>query len=194
MKRPFFILSLLAVLALASCSSSKKKDEPGFTVSGLDKIMNKGYDRKKKEYDPSYISRFDQKFISADKSFKSGEYKTGTFKADKSWTGQKTFKTSEFSQGDKASRLGSEEFQGANKKSRTADKEFATKDSRFASKTASQDGKEAREADKAFATKEEREGTKSIKANKRPVIIQTPGDQPSISYSEDDVKRLLNRN
>ena len=182
-------------LSITGCSSSSKKDEPqGATASGLSRFMDKGFDRKKKEFDKNIRNQFDQKNFAADKKVKERQFKTDSFSGKHDYNGKDEYKAKEFSQSDKKTREEGESFSGADKKSNTADKDFATKDSRFGSQQSKEGDKSFSGSDDVFKTRMVSDAAKSQKKNTKPLIVPKEGEGGKSAYTEEEVRRMVNRN
>lgn len=191
-----FFLCCAMTLLTAGCSSSKKSEEPeGATVSGLNRFMDKGFDKKNGQFNRNVVSRFDQMTYSADAKVKKGKFRTDQFAGKHDYTGSSAYKAKEFSQSGKMSRAGSETFGESSKESRDAGQEFGTTDSRYGSQQARQGDQEFGARDKAFKTRMVSDAAKSQKKNVRPEIIpKDEGEPDKTAYSEAEVRRLVNRN
>lgn len=183
-------------IACAACSSSKKTDEPGgATVSGLNRFMDKGFDKKSGQFDRNIVSQFDQRRYGGGRKFKEDSFHTESFAGKHDYKGADDFKAKEFSQSGKTSREASQEYSRADKAPREADQKFASKDSGYDDQKARQGGQEFSGDDKSFKTGEVRDAAKSQKKNTRPEIIPKDETEDGKSvYSEAEVKRLVNRN
>lgn len=188
-------LSFLLVLLTASCSSSKKDEESkeqgdGATVSNIGRFMDKGYDRKTREWRSDMTSQFDQKTFSNHKEFKSGKFKTSEFAGTNEFHTGKQFKTKDFAQADKKSGWFNKMFGGSSKESSEAGKVFGTKTSSLGGQTSSFADKTFAGGDDQYSTRSYLEAEKSIQKSQKPLIItQDPGK----GYSEDQIKGLLGR-
>lgn len=196
---PTCALCLGVLITLSACSSSKKPDEPeGATVSGLNRFMDKGFDKKSGQFDRNMVSKFDQRNFGTDKKkVKEGRFHADSYAGKHDYTGAGEYKTKEFNQSGKVSRENKEVFNQSGKESREADQEYASKDSRYGSQQARQDDKEFGGNDKNYKTGEVHDAAKSQKKNVRPEIIPKEGDGTDgdkSAYSEAEVRRLVNRN
>ena len=189
-------MHVCALLALAGCSSSKKDDESGgATASGLNRFMDKGFDRKKGQFDRNVVSEFDQKNFSASKTVKDQKFRTDPFAGKHDYTGSGDYKAKEFTQSGKVSKESAEAFSGATKESRDAGQDFGTTDSRYGSQQARQGDQKFGDNDKGFKTSAVRDAAKSQKKNVRPEIIpKDEGDAAKSAYTEAEVRRMVNRN
>lgn len=189
------LLITLTLTSLCQCSSSQKKDEPeGATVSRIDRSMNKGFDRKKKQYDTGFRSEFDQKSYIGNKKVKGKKFRTGEFSGSDTFKGTSDFKAGEFAQSDKASRAGDQAFSQAGKSPRDATQTFNTDASRDASRSAPQSDKAFSQGDDIFSTRAVRDATKAQEKNVLPKIIKVETQGGETVYTEQDVKRMINRN
>lgn len=193
---PLWVLHVLALVALVGCSSSKKADDSdGATVSGLNRFMDKGFDRKSGQFDRGKVSEFDQSRYAASKKVKSDRFHTGSFAGKHDFTGSRSFKAKEFAQSDKVSREQTQAFGGAGKESREASQEYATKESRYGNQQSRQGEKRFGAEDKGFATRSVSDVVKAQEKNERPQMIpRDEGESGKPAYTESEVKRLINRN
>lgn len=189
------ILGCVTTLLIASCSSHKKGGEAsGATVSGLNRFMDKGFDRKNGEFDKSIISKFDQRNYAAGSKIKEQKFHTGSFAGKQDYNGLSGYKSKEFKQSGQMSTEGKGVFSESSKTSQVGDKSFATKDSREGGHDAMQGGKSFAGGDKSYTTSEVRDAAKSQKKNVKPNIIAKDDEMGKTAYSEADVKRMVNRN
>lgn len=156
--------------------------------------MDSGFDKKGKKYDTSIRSKFDQKTYNADSKFKSSEFKTKDYAGKHEFHGSDKYKTSEFSQVGKSSRESDEAFKGATKSARESNESFDTSASRYASQQSRDRSKVFGDANEEFETGSVRDVVRSQKKNQRPEIIQKSGERGKTAYTEDDVRRMVNRN
>ena len=180
----------MLLLCLAACSSPKAP--------------------KRSEFGPSYKERYDA-MVNVIKN-KDDSMRSSFEKSIPKSTTEKSYKASAFNAKDAAgmkkfsgtdSAYGAKDFAGAGKKSRIeaktareaeernrlASQMFRTPDNRFDAKASPEGGKTFTQGNGTFATRENRAGTKELEKNKKPVM-QEPDKS---TYSEDDVKRLLNK-
>lgn len=189
-------LFVCAAIFLASCGSSdsKKEKDTGAETSRLSHLQEKGFDRKKKEYDHSIRSQYDQKSYSARGKVKEEKFRAGKYTGKHDYTGAGGYKTEKFAQSDKVSREGKETFSGAGKSSKEADKEFSAKGSRYEGQMARQGDKSFADGDDTFKTRAVSDVAKSQKNDMRPQMIPKDDASGKSVYSESDVKRMVNRN
>lgn len=184
---------LLACSFMTGCQHSEspapQKSSRGMQARLLKPDMNKGNPFEKQFNTASAGDR------GAMKSFGSKSYRTSDVNGLKSYSGVKSFKTGEYSQAGKLSRMGSATSSFASKDSRMGSKAFATKDSKFGGMTARQDNQSFRDGNSVYKTAEFEPARKSLDDNKR-IYIEAGERDPSKNanaYAEDDVKRLLGR-
>lgn len=196
-RRMVSALFLLGTLSVAAgCSSSKKKKETftGATGSSISRVQDKGWDRKKREYDHSVRSEFDQKTFSAKSKVKDKTFKTDNFSGKHDYKGASAFKSKEYADAGKQSREAKEHFKDGAKTSKEASKDFATKNSKFDNQKLHGADKSFADANDTYKTGEVRDAAKSQKKNTKPKILPKEDAMGKSVYTEDDVKRLLNRN
>jgi hypothetical protein len=190
------LMMALMISLLPQCSSgTRKRPEPqGATVSRIDSTMNRGFDRKKKQYDPNLRSEFDQKSYLTDKKVKGQKFKTNRFSETDSFKGTSEFKAAEFSPADAKNRDGAQIFTQTGKKPIDSSQAFATSDSRYGSQSAKESDRGFAGGEDAFKTNIERDAAKAQKKNVLPKIIQEEDPGGKNIYTEKDVKQMLNRN
>jgi hypothetical protein len=189
------VLGCVTVLLIASCSSSNKSDEPsGATSSGLNRFMDKGFDRKKGQFDTEITSQFDQKNFGSAKKVKEQQFKTDSFAGKHEYAGSSDYKSKEFTQSGKESKEGAEKYAGSSKTSQVADKSYDTKESREGGQEAGQGSKSFADGNQTYQTTDVRDAAKSQKKNVKPEIRPAEDEEGKSAYSEADVKRMVNRN
>jgi hypothetical protein len=188
MKAGLFVAVAGALLAGCSSPSQTRRGEFGPTfrerMADVDRVLKKS--------DFSKRSAFEKEITdpATGKKFKTGDYHAKDVKIEKKFRGaDEAFNAKGFAQAEKASKIDDKAFQGAEARSRLADGQFRTKDNRMAGEKSREGTKDFAGGAGVFATRENREGRKAIDKNKKPVIIDS--DKPT--YSEEEVKRLLNK-
>jgi hypothetical protein len=180
----------VAALCLAACSSSKapKRSEFGPTyeerMNGMDNVI------KGKDY--SMRSSFEKQIPknSTEKGYKTSTFNTKETAGIKKFSGaENAYHSKSFFGADKKSRTEQKLAREAEAQNKLASRLFRTPDSRFNVKSSPDGGKTFTQGNETFATGENRAGTKALEKNKKPVILDP--DKPT--YSEDEVKRLLNK-
>lgn len=186
---PFLCLSLL----LCQCSSGgKKKVDPA--DQSLAKRTTSGPDLNKRSRYEKYMNDPKMGKSSAGSYFQKQAHHSKTFNGADSYSGQKEFKTSQ-------SIYGKSKAPGMNMTYSLGDKQASEMKSTFrtdASRFGSQQAKEASSvfsgADNQFNTGSALTRSQSI--GKAPKIIENYNDKggKKSAYSEEEVRRLLNRN
>ena len=107
----------------------------------------------------------------------------------------KSFHTGDFAQAGKQSHMGKESSAFGSQKNRMGGQTFATKDSKFSGMAAKQNSKSYRDSNSVYQTSDFGPAKKSFEDNNRVVLERGERDanKNANAYSEDDVKRLLNR-
>lgn len=188
------LILCLAVLAVACSSSSTEEERPGIKVSSLDTFMNKGYDRRKRDWDHDMRSRYDQKAYSTDQAVKSREFKTGVFAGKQEYSGSEKFESAEYQQANKGSALASQAFSQSGKTAPDASQSFDAQSSNYQNQQARQGGQAFAAADEKYKTRAVSDAAKSQKKNVRPFILQGDTENSRPTYQEADIKRMINRN
>ena len=194
MKTARFILLPLALVA-GACSSSKKTSRSEYGPTYRERMSEFTRSMKQKDFwssDKTKRSQFEKELATSttEKKFKTGDFHAKDAKLDKKFHGtDDTFKTKGFAMADKTNKTAGKSFHDADAKNRMASEQFRTKDSRMAAEKNRNGEKMFASGGKEFSTRENREGTKAIEKNKKPVIL----DPEKPSYTEEDVKRLLNK-
>ena len=189
------ILGCVMTMVAASCSSSKKNEEPeGAKISDLNRFMDKGFDPKKGQFDSGIRSQFDQKNYSAGKTVNDQRFRTDSFAGKHDYTGSSTYKEKEFSQSDKTSREGGRTYAASGRTPEEANESYETKDSRYGSQQARQGDQSFAGGDESYKTREVRDAAKSQKKNVKPEIIPKDDESDKPAYSEAEVRRMVNRN
>ncbi len=188
-------LALLAVLGVAACSSSKhpERSEYGLTyeerLNATDKIIRSS--------DYSMRSSFEKAIPkgSTGRKFQTPAYNTKEAAGLKPFSDAgSTYRSKEFAESDKkerteAKRFGVKAAREKEEKSSLASRLFRTPDNRFEAKASREAGKTFGQGDKTFATRKDPDASKELEKDRKPLIIED--EKPS--YSEGDVKRLLNK-
>jgi hypothetical protein len=191
-------LAILPVLALAACASSKTKNETakrnefGPTFRERMEITDKAI--KGKDY--SVRSAY-EKQIPKGTSEKTSFFGTRNVSGLKMFSSTKnSYQAKAFSQADKKNHTELQTAREAKEQSKMAAQMFRTPDSRyesqvshFESQTSHESGKTFARGNETFATRDNHAAAKALEKNKKPVIV----DQDKPTYTEDDVKRLLNK-
>lgn len=188
----------VALIVMDGCSSSSKKEEGKEKAAGksedLSRFMDKGFDKKKGKFNENVRSRYDQQTFSADKTIADRRFKTDAFNGKSSYKGAHEYKAKEFAQADKKSREETHGFKDSDKKPRESGKAFDAKESRFSDDKAREGDKSFAQHDKKFKTRMVSDAAKSQKKNAKPLIIPKEGEDGKTAYTEEEVRRMVNRN
>ena len=188
------LLCLCAGIALCQCSSPEKKTVDQADLP-LEKRTTSGVDLNKRSQFEKYMN--DPKLTkgSAGSHFQNQSHHAKGFNGANSYAGQKEFKTSQ-------SWFGNSKPKGVNMMYVLGDKQalnksnsFKTEVSRFGSQQAREGSATFTGADNAFKT--DSALTRSQRIGKAPNIIENYNDKgggKKSAYSEDEVRKLLNRN
>ncbi len=182
MTRIFLHSLILIICGLAGCAH-KQKD--GGTGPRLAERLGK--------WDMNKHSAFEKELVTDKKynTMKTGPFKTREFTGSKEFTASKgAYQTKDFQQASKSSDAANKSFRDSKKDSELAKSQFKTKESSMGQKTSRDADKNFTGSDKTFQTKEERTAAESLKKKSHPVMIDT--GKPS--YTEDEVRGLLNKN
>lgn len=196
-RRLCLLLSFLALGFMSACSSSSKKsdeEKAGATAGGLGRFMDKGFDKKKKEFSKDIRSRYDQQTFTADKTIKDRRFDTGNFNGKSNYNGSRDYKAQDFTQADKKSREETHRFEQADKQPRESDRNFTTKGSRLADEKAREGDKSYAQGDEQYKTRMLSDAAKAQKKEQKPLIIPKEGDDGKRAYTEEEVRKMVNRN
>jgi len=180
-----FTSHLLLLSCLISCASKEKKTKTDYASLP----MGQRFDRQIK--DPFGISSpFQKEVYNASKNVKTSKFKADEARGSKRFFGaDDKFKTANFAQGHKASNAADRSFSGADDKSKMGNSTFKTKQDPLGEKVSSASNDTSRFADDVFNTRSNSGALKAASNVKRPLIQSgEPG------YSEEEVKKLLNKN
>ncbi len=183
--RPVCTVAVCAALALfvASCASSKKNADSGYTNLSL------GQRIVKQTNDPRSIkSRFQEEVFDAKHSVATSDFKAGDYKGGKSFSrAGDRFKTGSFAQSDKASSAADKAYAGAEEQSQWAGSSYKTSESRYDGQLNRASGQSSALGNKTFKTDSNPAALRNTSNIKQPLIENGP------SYTEDDVKKMLNK-
>lgn len=186
-------LAGLVLGLLAACSSSDDKKGAGqkpMSDSMASRVMNT--DMNKRSSFESALVRSSS--AGTGKHLQNRGFSTQDYTGNTRFKVPKTLQQRSFSGADDRSQLGEQAFQQAQSTNRFADDTFATPAAREGSLTASQQNDVFRSGQDTYRTGVMREAARSQAENKRPVIIKPKGAmQDDTPYTEDDIRRLLNR-
>lgn len=198
------LLPLAAGLLLGACSSSERETANNESTQG--RLLRASLTDPRKSSDKR--SAFErQRETTGQKSsiasfFQRQSVKNHSFTGNKAFHSGDEFKAGQFSQSSKKSQAGDDtfsrsgqRFDQARQTPAEAGKTFATSASRYQNQSAAQEGDAFQDATDRFATSPVRDALKSQQKNERPKILPNPARQEGkTAYSEDDVKRMVNRN
>lgn len=198
------LLPLAACLFLGACSSSER--EPADDGSTQGRLLRASLTDPRKSADKR--SSFErQRETTGQKSsiasfFQRQSVKNRSFTGSKAYHSGDDFKAGRFNQSSKKSPAGDDAFSRAGQRFEQASqtpaetgKNFATSASRYQNQPATQEGDAFHDATDRFATSPVRDALKSQQKNERPKILPNPARQEGkTAYSEDEVKRMVNRN
>lgn len=179
---------LVLMLLLASCASDEKKRK---TTDYSD--LKLGSRIVKQTKDPFSIkSPFQKEVFNASQTVKTSQFKSTEYHAKKKFFAGKDkdkYKAGSFSQAKKASNAGDKTFSGADDKSKLGDSTFKTTQDPFGNKMSRSAGQTSSMADDKFNTSGNPAALKGTANGKRPLFM----DNNVPGYSEDEVKKLLNK-
>jgi hypothetical protein len=184
MRPPLPVVALASLVAvLAGCASKRKEAKSDYTD------LNLGQRVVKQTKDPFSIkSPYQQEVYNAKRSVKTSDFKAGAFHGKKTFeSGRDNFRTSAFAQAGKTSSASDKSFSGANEKSNLADDTYKTSGSQFDGKVSRSAGQTSPMGDDKFKTRSNPAALKNVDNVKRPLIEKDSG------YTEDEVKKLLNK-
>lgn len=194
MNTRFRFLSCLCVgLMLCQCSSNEKKKVDSADLP-LAKRATSGPDMSKRSRYEKYMNDPKMGRSSAGSYFQKQAHNSKTFSGASSYAGQKEFKTSQ-------SIFGKSKAPGMNMTYKLGDKQSPAMKSTFKADASRFGSQQAKEANSVFSGADSRFGTSSAltrsqSIGRAPKIIENYNDRggKKSAYSEDEVKRLLNRN
>lgn len=173
-----------------SSSSSKKADRSEYGLTYAERYAKVKNIIKNSDF--SQRSQFEQQLPKAktDKEFKASSFGAKEATGMKEYArSSSAYKAKDFADAGRNSRAGEKKAHESESENRLAAKLFRAPDSRLGSKESHDSTKEFRQGGDTFATRDNRSGTTEMEKDKRPVIL--PSEKPT--YSEDEVKRLLNK-
>jgi hypothetical protein len=175
------------ILLLASCASKEQK-KPQTDYADL----NLGTRIVKQTKDPYSIkSPFQKEVYNASRTVKTSDFKASQYHAKKKFFAGKDkdqYKAGLFSQAKKKSPTGDKTYAGADEKSKLGEGTYKTTQDSFGEKMSRDAGRTSSLADDKFNTSGNPAALKGTGNVKRPLVMK---DVPG--YSEDEVKKLLNK-
>jgi hypothetical protein len=189
------LICLGASVLLCQCSSTKKK-KVNTAELPLEKRATMGVDMNKRSHFEKYMG--DPKLAkgSAGSYFQKQSYHSTSLKGGKSYIGgQKEFKTSQTLFGKSKTKGLDMTYALGDKKALGIDHKFKTDASQFSNQQAREGKSVFSGADNVFKTRSAL--TRSKSTGKEPHIIENYNDKGNgkkSAYSEDEVRKILNRN
>lgn len=178
------------VILLAACSSSKTPKRSEFGPSYKERLS--AAEKAMKNSDLSMRSSFEKEIPKSmtNKSYKASAYNAKDATGIKRFSGaDSAYHSRDFSGAGKNDPAGNKITREMEAQNKLASRMFRAPDSQFDTKVNHDDKKTFNKSGKTFMTHENLTGTKEMEKNKKPVILEP--ERPT--YSEDDVKRLLNK-
>ncbi|MCB1225835.1 MAG: hypothetical protein KDK99_08515 [Verrucomicrobiales bacterium] len=179
----------VALLLLAGCAAERNEQE----------AMSEGMAKRMLKPDMEKRSGFESSLVTSGKD--TGSYLTRMgYKTDtlgmKKYRRPDQMKQSSFSGADDRSTLGKQAFSRRGEKASGLDRTFQTSSAQVGKERSSEQGRMFSTGDTNFRTRPVWDAAKSQAENKRPTIINPdPRDMaPEKAWSEDEVRRMLNRN
>lgn len=190
------LICLLVTAALCQCSSGDKKKEDKKDVASMSlaqRSMQKPDQNRRSSYE-KYITNPRSKG-NAGSHFQKQMHSSKAFNGGSSYAGQKQFKTSQSWFSRSKNRSSDMTYSLGGKQAVESKGSFETQASRFAGQSAREGSSMLREGGDVFGTGNAL--TRSERRGKAPLIIENYNDRgggKKSAYSEDEVKKLLNRN
>ncbi|MCF7786049.1 MAG: hypothetical protein K9N47_08000 [Prosthecobacter sp.] len=188
------LICLSAGVVLCQCSSTKKKKKEDPSEQSLVKRTTSGVDTNKRSQYEKYMNDPKLSKGSAGSYFQKQTHHSKNFNGGNSYSGQKEFKTSESLYGRSRTKLDMTYVLG-DKQALSKNNSFKADESRFGSQKAREGESLFSGADNQFNTGSALTRSKSI--GKAPKIIENYNDKgggKKSAYSEEEVRKLLNRN
>lgn len=188
------LICLSAGTVLCQCTSTKKKKEDPAEQS-LVKRTTSGVDPNKRSQYEKYMTDPKLSKGSAGSYFQKQTHHSKSFSGSNSYSGQKEFKTSESLYGRSKAKNFDMTYALGDKQALSKKNGFKTDESRFGSQKAREGDSLFGGADNQFKTGSALTRSKSL--GKAPKIIENYNDRgegKKSAYSEEEVRRLLNRN
>lgn len=190
------LICLLAAAALCQCSSGGKKKEEKNDVAGMtlaQRSMQKPDQNRRSSYE-KYITNSRSKG-NAGSHFQKQMHHSKSFNGGNSYAGQKQFKTSQSWFSRSKSRSSDMTYSLGGKQAVESKSAFETQASRFADQSAREGSSMFRDGGNVFETGSAL--TRDERRVRKPLIIENYNDRAEgkkSAYTEDEVKKLLNRN
>ena len=180
----------VVALCLAACSSSKdpKRAEFGPTFTERMNMTEKAI----KDKDYTMRSPFEKQMprLATEKGYKAADFKAREAPAMKKFSGtDNAYRAKDFGGATKDSRAAQKMAPEIADQSRLGDRQFPVSESRLNAKPSTDGARSFTQGSETFATGQNRAAAKELEKNKKPVILAP--EKPT--YSEDEVKRILNK-
>jgi hypothetical protein len=187
------LICLCAGVVLCQCTSTKKKKEDPAEQS-LVKRTTSGMDTSKRSKYEKYMNDPKLANSSAGSHYQKQMHNSKSFNGSNSYSGQKEFKTSQSVYGKSKAKFDMTYALG-DKQALSKNNSFKAGESRFGNQKAREGDSLFSGADNQFKTGSAL--TRSKRFGKEPKIIENYNDRgegKKSAYSEDEVRKLLNRN
>ena len=181
---------MLLVGLLCSCSSGKKETgQKAMSESMASRILSKDMN-KRSSYESALVTGNSGMGSYLEKQgYNSKKYGGNTL-----YQTPKTLEQKKYAGTEEVSKLAKQRFKGADNKSGLADHSFETKSAAEGSQKARQQDQAFHGAGDQFKTSAYQEAARSQADNNRPVIVKPKGgDVDETPYSEEDIRRMVNR-
>jgi len=193
MKAIFWIHRALLTLSLgglSACSSSAPPQQTPMSEGMAARIMSRDMNKR---------SSFENAMVTKNSGMgsymeKQG-YKSKTYTRTNDFHTPKDLKQKDFARAGQSNPMGSQNYAQPAKEGSFSNKGFATQTAREGAQVATQQGQSYRTNKENFRTRSVSDAARSQAENIRPLIVKPDGpvsDGPS--YSEEDIRRLVNRN
>jgi hypothetical protein len=189
------LICLGAGVFLCQCTTTKKKKKEDPSEQTLMKRTTSGMDMTKRSKYEKYMSDPKMGKSSAGSYFQKQAHHSKTFSGSNSYAGQKQFKTSQSMFGKSKANGLDMTYALGDKQALSSKNGFKTDASRFGNQKAHEGNSLFSGADNQFKTGSALTRSKSF--GKAPEIIENYNDRGNgkkSAYSEDEVRKLLNRN
>jgi hypothetical protein len=189
------LICLIAGVVLCQCTSTKKKKKVDPSEQSLQTRTTSGMDMSKRSKYEKYMSDPKLANSSAGSHFQKQMHNSKSFNGSNSYSGQKEFKTGQSVYGKSKSKNFDMTYALGDKQALSKNNGFKAGESRFGNQQAREGDSLFGGADNQFKTGSALTRSKSF--GKAPKIIENYNDRgegKKSAYSEDEVRKLLNRN
>lgn len=180
----------LGLIGLAACSSADAPKQQPMSENMASRILSKDMNKR---------SSFETAMVSQNSGMgsymeKQG-YKSKSYTRTHDFNTPKTLKQKEFVRSGESNALGLKAYDQTPSEGHFTKKGFTAKSAREGSQVARQQGQAYNAANESFRTRSVSDAAKSQSENIRPLIIKPDGPvSDGTAYSEEDIRRLVNRN